>query len=174
MIDPSWTAETTFGSTSRRARPVGRPAISWRYVSRCFTESALCARDITKSYGDHVVLNGVDLIASPGQRLGLVGENGVGKSTLLRILAGVEAADGGEVTRPSDIGYLAQELPPEAGRRVADVLEAALAEPHELTRRVEQLAADPDRLDEYADVLEQAVARDAWDADRQASGRGSR
>jgi macrolide transport system ATP-binding/permease protein len=137
-------------------------------VSRSLTESALCARDITKSYGDRVVLNGVDLIASPGQRLGLVGENGVGKSTLLRILAGVEGPDGGQLTRPPDIGYLAQELPAEGGRRVANVIEAALAEPHELTRRVEQLAADPDRLDEYADVLEQAVARDAWDADRRA------
>jgi macrolide transport system ATP-binding/permease protein len=138
-------------------------------VSRSLTESALRARDITKSYGDRVVLGGIDLIASPGQRLGLVGENGVGKSTLLRILAGVEAPDGGLVTRPSDIGYLAQELPAEPGRRMVDVLEAALAEPHELTRRVERLAADPGRLDEYAEALEQAVVRDAWDADRRAT-----
>jgi macrolide transport system ATP-binding/permease protein len=130
--------------------------------------SALSARDVTKSYGDRTVLPGVDLIAAPGQRLGLVGENGAGKSTLLRILAGVEPPDGGRITRPADIGYLAQELPPAAGRTAADVVDTALAEPHEIARRVERLAAAPGRLDEYGEMLDLAVARDVWDADRRA------
>jgi len=145
-------------------------------VSTSTSTSVLYARDVTKSYGDRPVLRGVDLIASPGQRLGLVGENGVGKSTLLRLLAGVEAPDGGEISRPDDVGYLAQELPADVARSVADVIDGALAEPRELARRVEELAVvlgdDPDRLDEYAneyaDVLEQATARDVWDAARRA------
>jgi macrolide transport system ATP-binding/permease protein len=128
----------------------------------------LRARDITKSYGDRVVLPGIDLTAAPGQRLGLVGENGVGKSTLLRILAGFEPPDTGDVVRPPDVGYLAQELPADPDRSVADVIDAALAEPHELAGRVEELAADPARLDEYGEALEQATARDVWDADRRA------
>ncbi|GAA3435960.1 macrolide transport system ATP-binding/permease protein [Kutzneria kofuensis] len=69
------------------------------------------ARDLVKAYGDRRVLDGVSLTASPGQRLGLVGDNGVGKSTLLRLLAGDEEPDAGTVSRPPDCGFLLQELP---------------------------------------------------------------
>ena len=66
---------------------------------RCLSLSPLNVRDVSKSYGDRIVLDGIDLTATPGQPVGLVGENGVGKSTLLRILAGREAPDGGERLR---------------------------------------------------------------------------
>ena len=51
----------------------------------------------------------MDLVVSPGVPLGLVGENGTGKSTLLRLLAGIEPADAGDVLRPDDLAYLAQD-----------------------------------------------------------------
>ena len=54
----------------------------------------LLASDLSQSYGDRTVLAHVDLAVDPGHRVGLVGENGVGKSTLLRLIAGVE--DGGK------------------------------------------------------------------------------
>lgn len=57
----------------------------------------LAAEDIVKARGDRIVLNGVTVTVSAGDRLGLIGENGVGKSTLLRILAGSEAPDRGQV-----------------------------------------------------------------------------
>ena len=57
--------------------------------------SPLVGRDLAMTYGDRVVLDGVDLVAHPGQPLGLVGENGAGKSTLLRLLAGLETPDAG-------------------------------------------------------------------------------
>jgi macrolide transport system ATP-binding/permease protein len=63
------------------------------------SNTSLVAQDLIKSYGVRRVLDGVTLTASPGQRLGLVGENGVGKSTLLRLLAGVERPDAGEIVR---------------------------------------------------------------------------
>ena len=132
----------------------------------------LVAHDVSKSYGDRVVLDGVDLVAAPGLPLGVVGENGVGKSTLLRLLAGVEEPDAGSVTRPLDLGYLAQDPAFDAGHTVADVLALALAPLHAAVTRLETLAAqldDPDAAAEYADTLEWAEHHGAWDAERRAA-----
>src|SRR4051812_15286038 len=73
---------------------------------------SLVASGITKSYGSQVVLADVDLVVPPRARIGLVGPNGTGKSTLLRLLAGLEEPDEGRIRRspPSlTVGYLAQE-----------------------------------------------------------------
>jgi ATPase subunit of ABC transporter with duplicated ATPase domains len=72
----------------------------------------LAARTITKSFGDTVVLDGLSLTVTPSSRIGVVGPNGIGKSTLLRLLAGLEEPDSGSVTREPDglgVAYLAQE-----------------------------------------------------------------
>jgi ATP-binding cassette subfamily F protein uup len=71
----------------------------------------LSCRELTKSYGLHVLFNGITLGLFEGQRTGLIGPNGSGKSTLLRILAGLETADAGELTfrRGVRLGYVAQE-----------------------------------------------------------------
>jgi macrolide transport system ATP-binding/permease protein len=132
----------------------------------------LSAHDLTKVYGDRLVLDGVSLTASPGQRLGLVGENGVGKSTLLRLLAGVEEPDAGDVTRLPDCGYLTQELAFGMEQSVGDVLDDALADIHAAERRLGELAGrleDPQALAEYGEVLEWAQAHDVWDAGRRAA-----
>ena len=52
----------------------------------------LSARGITKSFGSRLILDGLDLDIEPGVRLGMIGPNGGGKSTLLRILVGEETA----------------------------------------------------------------------------------
>jgi macrolide transport system ATP-binding/permease protein len=132
----------------------------------------LSAHDLTKFYGDRAVFDGVSITASPGQRLGLVGENGVGKSTLLRLLAGTEEPDAGEVVRPPDVGFLTQELPYGMDQTMGDVLADALAEIHAAEKRLDELAGqldDPAALAEYGDVLEWAQAHDVWDADRRAT-----
>ncbi|MEV6673958.1 ABC-F family ATP-binding cassette domain-containing protein [Streptomyces sp. NPDC051162] len=66
---------------------------------------------LTKSYGDHQVLGGVDLAVDRGSRLVVLGFNGAGKTTLLRLLAGVETPDSGRVVRGHGLrlGYFAQE-----------------------------------------------------------------
>jgi ABC transport system ATP-binding/permease protein len=66
---------------------------------------------VVKGYGQRVLLDGVSAGVAAGERVGVVGRNGVGKSTLLVLLAGVEQPDIGRVTRARDlrIGHLAQQ-----------------------------------------------------------------
>jgi ATPase subunit of ABC transporter with duplicated ATPase domains len=74
----------------------------------------LAAANITKYHGPQLVLSDVTLVVPPGARIGLVGPNGVGKSTLLRLLAGLEEPDRGTVRRTPPglgVGYLPQEEP---------------------------------------------------------------
>src|SRR5690606_27643513 len=135
--------------------------------------SPLVARDIVFSYRDHSVLDGVDLVAAPGQRVGLVGENGAGKSTLLRILAGELRPGSGSVDAPADLTSLPQEPPFDAAATVGEVLDRALAPLHRAVTALETLGArmadDPDAAREFAQTLEWAERHDAWDADRRAA-----
>ncbi|MFE9628085.1 ABC-F family ATP-binding cassette domain-containing protein [Streptomyces sp. NPDC006527] len=143
-------------------------------------QPALLAHDLVRTLGGRRVLDGVSLTASPGHRIGLIGENGVGKSTLLRLLAGADEPDAGSVTRPADLGFLHQEMPYDAGSTIAEVLDEALREAREdlaeLDRLGEELARLPEGdpghqelLDAYGRRLEQAQDREAWDADRRAA-----
>ncbi|TVT45985.1 ABC-F family ATP-binding cassette domain-containing protein [Amycolatopsis rhizosphaerae] len=129
--------------------------------------------DLVFSYGDRVVFDGLSLTASPGRRLGLVGENGAGKSTLLRLLAGFEEPLAGTVERGEDLGFLAQELPFPGSATLAGVLDEALAGIRAVARRLDELAerleSDPAAAGEYGRALEWAQAHDLWDADRRAA-----
>ncbi|MER6011873.1 ABC-F family ATP-binding cassette domain-containing protein [Streptomyces bluensis] len=140
----------------------------------------LLAHDLVRTLGSKRVLDGVSLVASPGHRIGLIGENGVGKSTLLRLLAGVDEPDAGRVERPAELGFLHQEMPFDAEATIADVLDDALREAREdlveLERLSEELARTPHDspahaalLEAYGGRLEQAEEREAWDADRRAA-----
>jgi ATPase subunit of ABC transporter with duplicated ATPase domains len=94
----------------------------------------LAAANITKYHGPQLVLRDVTLVVPPDARIGLVGPNGVGKSTLLRILAGLEEPDRGMVRRTPRalaVGYLPQEETP----RAASGGEAARARLGEFLRR---------------------------------------
>ena len=81
----------------------------------------IAARGIGMSFGSRSILGGLDFDVEPGARLGVIGPNGGGKSTLLRILAGEEAADAGEVTqrRGLVIAFLPQQ--PEGDERDASI-----------------------------------------------------
>lgn len=137
--------------------------------------SYLHAVDLVKSYGDRRVLDGVSLSASPGRRIGLVGENGVGKSTLLRLLAGLEEPDAGTVERHAECGFLWQELPFAPDATVRDVVDDALADIRAAKARLDELTGllaerpdDPDVLADYGEALEWAQDHDVWDAERRA------
>ncbi len=90
----------------------------------------LRARDVSRSYGDVSVLDRISLTVSAGSRIGIVGPNGIGKSTLLRVLAGLQTPESGAVRREPEtlrVGYLAQEgqLP---GRSPGEAARARLDE----------------------------------------------
>ncbi|HLY83560.1 MAG TPA: ATP-binding cassette domain-containing protein, partial [Acidimicrobiales bacterium] len=79
----------------------------------------LTAKAVTKSRGRRKVLDQVSLSVGPLSRIGVVGPNGIGKSTLLRILAGLEEPDTGVVERsPADlkVGYLPRSRTPSQAR----------------------------------------------------------
>jgi ATPase subunit of ABC transporter with duplicated ATPase domains len=88
------------------------------------------ARNIAKSYAAALVLDDVSLVVAPGDRVGIVGPNGIGKSTLLRVLAGIEEPDSGRVLAGGAVGYLRQETAAD-GRSGGEATRSAL---HEVMR----------------------------------------
>lgn len=90
----------------------------------------LGAQEVTKRYGAQTVLNGVSVTIHEGDRIGLIGKNGSGKSTFMRILAGAEPPDGGLVTRRNllRVAMLTQRCEFDKDRHVGDILRAAADE----------------------------------------------
>jgi ATPase subunit of ABC transporter with duplicated ATPase domains len=102
----------------------------------------IVARGVDRSYGDRRILNAVDITVPPGARTGLIGENGVGKSTLLRILAGVEEPDDGSIRRPVRMGFLWQEAPVDEAASIRDLLDEYTAELRAIENELEDAAAN--------------------------------
>src|SRR5712692_3590680 len=72
--------------------------------------SMLQANHIKLSYGPRLVLDDISFTVAPGEKAGLIGVNGAGKSSLLKIVAGLQDADGGSVMLPRTYGYLSQDV----------------------------------------------------------------
>jgi len=102
----------------------------------------LSANRISKSYGDVIVLKDVSFIINPHDRIGLIGPNGCGKTTLLHILTSELAADMGEVQRAPHlrVGYLAQQRVFPAQATLQDGLDATLGNLAQAEAEVERLA----------------------------------
>ena len=136
---------------------------AWEPMSPAHPLATLVATGITLSHGTFVVLDGVDLTIGPRSRIGVVGPNGVGKSTLLRILAGLEPADGGKLAAaPPDltVGYLPQESQARAGESLAAYLgrrTGVTAAEVELEAAAEAMA-DADGDERYSVALERYLA----------------
>src|SRR3954466_693082 len=130
----------------------------------------LQARGIAKSFGSRLILDGLDLDIEPGVRLGVIGPNGGGKSTLFRILAGLEEPDAGEVTqrRGLVLAFLPQQLEGDerdsfqtlrGARPDLDELERELAT---VERGLGETGSDLDRMTRLLKRQEDVLAR--WTA----------
>ncbi len=104
--------------------------------------SLLQVRGVAKSFGSRLILDGLDLDVEPGACLGLIGPNGGGKSTLLRIVAGEETADRGELTqrRGLVLAFLPQQLEGD-DRGALETLRAARPDLDELEAELAQVEA---------------------------------
>ncbi len=82
--------------------------------------------NLSKSYGSNLLLDDVNFMMNPGERLGLIGRNGHGKTTLFRLLLGTERPDSGEIVVPKHyrIGHLSQHLEFSQGSVLAEVCSA--------------------------------------------------
>ncbi len=124
----------------------------------------LSTRDVTVTQGNRTVLQSISLSVDSGSRLGVVGPNGVGKSTLLRVLAGQVAPDEGRVElAPSSlrIAFITQETDSLPGEMLMDYLarrSGVAGAEAELERQTQRLEADPAALDEYMAALDGFLA----------------
>ncbi|SDS70493.1 macrolide transport system ATP-binding/permease protein [Paraoerskovia marina] len=130
----------------------------------------LVASDLSFSYPDLPVLDRVDLAVGPGARLGVVGENGTGKSTLLRLLAGELDPAGGSVRRDGSLAVVEQEMVVPDDLRVGDLVDASLGELRAVAARLQAETDDFDHesgdLARLGDLMAAAEHLAVWDADR--------
>lgn len=125
----------------------------------------ISASEITVRYGDRAVLDGTTLGIQEGERLGLVGRNGAGKTTFLRILAGLQAPDIGEVSRQRGlvVSYLPQDFMLDATKSVAENVRDGADHVLKLIAEFESLPHDSKRHEELEHRI---TALEGWTLDQ--------
>jgi ATP-binding cassette subfamily F protein 3 len=117
-------------------------------------------RGAVKSFGARTILEGLDFDIEPGARVGMIGPNGGGKSTLLRLLAGEESLDAGELTqrRGLVVAYLPQQVEGDT-RDARETVHAARPDLAELEEELSQVAALLGTLGDDLDRMTRVLRR---------------
>lgn len=133
--------------------------------------------DARKAHGSKVILDEVTLSFYPGAKIGVVGPNGMGKSTLLKIMAGLEDVSNGEarLTPGFTVGILQQEPELEEDKTVIENVRLAFGDMLAKIERFNQVSAemaDPDAdfdalMEEMGKLQDEIDAGDGWDLDSQ-------
>ena len=128
------------------------------------SSALLTATDVVVRYGGQVVLDNATLGISQGDRIGLVGRNGCGKTTFLKILAGLQSPDGGTVSRRRDlvVSYLPQDFTLDAAGNVRENIRAGAQPVLDLIAEFEALPADSRR---HAELEERILQLEGWTLD---------
>jgi ATP-binding cassette subfamily F protein 3 len=111
----------------------------------------LSLTNIYVQYGNRILLDGVQLVVKPGERVGLVGRNGAGKSTLLKIIAGEMSPHEGNVVKPAHftLGYLHQDMLLPKGKTVIEETMTAFSEVLALEKELERIHGELATREDY-------------------------
>ncbi|HEV2328080.1 MAG TPA: ABC-F family ATP-binding cassette domain-containing protein [Verrucomicrobiae bacterium] len=127
--------------------------------------TVIAATDIVVRHGERAILDNVTLGIQEGERIGLVGRNGCGKTTFLKILAGLQSPDTGEITRQRDlaISYLPQDFELDASKNVHENVRDGAQHVLNLITEFEGLSHDSKRHEE---LERRIMTLEGWTVDR--------
>lgn len=136
----------------------------------------LRADNLTSTYGEKTLFKDVSFIINENDRIGLIGTNGSGKTSLLNVIAGLTNAEQGTITKPSDytIGYLQQQPNLDPQKTVTEAVFASDQAVFKLIRRYHQALdefsqhpEDPQAIEAYTKLQVQMDQANAWEAESQ-------
>lgn len=107
--------------------------------------------NVTVAYGGYVLLDNINFHVSDSDKIGLVGKNGAGKSTILKMICGLQNPTSGRIDRPKDItiGYLPQIMEHHKGRSVLDEALTVFQSSAEIEHRIESLTRELESRTDY-------------------------
>lgn len=111
----------------------------------------ISVNSVTVSFGGYDLFDNVSFLINPKDRIGLAGKNGAGKSTMLKLLAGLQNPSKGEISKPNDfkIGYLPQDMIHQQGRTVFEETETAFEEIQKLEKRLDIVTHELETRTDY-------------------------
>lgn len=127
----------------------------------------LSLENVSKAFGEKILLNNVTFSIEKGQKVAIVAKNGSGKSTLLKIIAGLEASDNGQVIKKSGlkIGFLDQNPSFSPDHTIIESLFDSTSDVIQAVKNYEVCLLTPEDTDKMQDAFDQMEKYDGWDFD---------